>query len=93
MQLAVLTVRFMLPGCTSLKEKRGRMGGLHASLGRNPAIAVCESGELQAHDRSEWSFVAVAPSRAQLDTLLEDIEARLEKGVDGRIIDVEREML
>jgi len=93
MQLAVLTIHFMLPGCASLKEKRHRMGGLHVSLGRNPAIAVCESGNHDAHDRSEWSFVVVAPTRAQLDTLLEDIEARLEKGVDGRITGVERQLL
>ena len=57
MHIAILTFTFSLPGCSSLKEKRQRVGGLHERFGRNPAVAVCESGELIRHDASQWSFV------------------------------------
>ena len=63
MHIGVMTLTFTLPGCGSLKEKRQRMGGMHERFGRNPAIAVCESGELNRHDASEWSFVVVATSK------------------------------
>ena len=45
MHIAILTLTFALPGCSSLKEKRQRMGGLHARFGNTPSVAVCESGE------------------------------------------------
>lgn len=45
MHIAILTLTFSLPSCGSLKEKRQRMGGLHARFGNTPSIAVCESGE------------------------------------------------
>ena len=32
MHIAILTLIFSLPGCGLLKEKRHRMGGLHARL-------------------------------------------------------------
>lgn len=45
MHIAILTITFSLIGCRSLKEKRQRMGGLHARFGNTPSVAVCESGE------------------------------------------------
>src|SRR5690606_39392286 len=56
MHIVVLTMRFSLPGCRSLKEKRQRMGGLHERYGRQPAVAVCESGDRDRVDASEWTF-------------------------------------
>lgn len=69
------------------------MGGLHERLGRNPAIAVCESGERDRHHASEWSFVVTGLSRKNVESLCSDIENRLERAVDGRILDLAREFL
>ena len=93
MHIAILTCKISLPGCGSLKEKRQRMGGLHERLGRNPAIAVCESGERDCHEASEWSFVVTALSRREVESLCSDIENRLESSVDGRVMAVHREFL
>ncbi len=93
MHIAVLTFTFSLPGCTSLKEKRQRMGGMHERFGRHPAIAVCESGELDRHNASQWSFVVVATSRRDVESHCSQIEDRIQQTVDARIIDVMREFL
>lgn len=93
MHIGILTFSISLPGCGSLKEKRQRMGGLHERLGRNPAIAVCESGERDRHDGSEWSFVVTGLSRKDIESLCSDIENKVERTVDGRVLDVVREFL
>lgn len=93
MHIAILTFVFSLPGCSSLKEKRQRIGGLHERLGRNPSIAVCESSHQNSHDSSEWSFVLVAKSQRELDALCNDTENKIQSSVDARIMDIHREVL
>ncbi|MFG6177691.1 DUF503 domain-containing protein [Halomonas sp. THAF12] len=93
MHIGILTMTFALPGCTSLKEKRQRMGGLHERFGRRPAVAVCESGGRNSLTTSEWTFVITGHSLAQVESLCSEIEDRLQRGVDGRVIETIREML
>lgn len=93
MHIGVMTLTFSLPGCASLKEKRQRMGGMHERFGRNPAVAVCESGELNRHDASEWSFVVVATSKREVESLLSQTEDKVQSTVDARVMDVRREFL
>nr|WP_298249760.1 DUF503 domain-containing protein [uncultured Halomonas sp.] len=93
MFIGVLTLRISLPGCRSLKEKRQRMGGLHERFGRNPAIAVCESGDHDRLDISEWTFVAAANPLPKVEALLSEIEDKVQRTVDGRVMEATREML
>lgn len=93
MHLGILTLNFSLPGCTSLKEKRQRLGGMHERFGRNPAVAVCESGEHDLHESSEWSFVVVGNSKRDVESLCSQIEEKIQSTVDGRVIKATREFL
>ena len=93
MHIAIMTLSFTLPGCGSLKEKRQRMGGLHERFGRNPAVAVCESGELDRHDASEWSFVVVGSSKRNVESLCSQIEDKVQGAVDARLMDATKEFL
>ncbi|WP_201535280.1 DUF503 domain-containing protein [Psychrobacter ciconiae] len=93
MQITIMTVTISLPGCGSLKEKRQRVGGLHERFGRSPNIAVCESGELDRHDASEWSFVVVAQTKRDIDAQCRQIEDKLERIIDGRVMGVVREVI
>lgn len=93
MHIGILTLTFSLPGCGSLKEKRQRMGGMHERFGRNPAVAVCESGELDRHDASAWSFVAVATTKREVESLCSQIEDKIQRTVEARVMDVTREIL
>lgn len=93
MHIGILTISFSLPGCCSLKEKRQRMGGLHERFGRNPAVAICESGELDKHEASEWTLVIVATSKNKIESLCSQIEEKIQRTVDGRIMNITREFL
>ncbi|TXD98512.1 DUF503 domain-containing protein [Psychrobacter frigidicola] len=93
MHIVILTLSFSLPGCGSLKEKRGRMGGLHARFGNNPSVAVCESGERDRHDASEWTFVVVGLSKREVESQCSQIEDKIERTVDGRVMNVVREFI
>jgi uncharacterized protein YlxP (DUF503 family) len=91
MQIGVLRVSFVLPGCRSLKEKRQRLGGLRERYGRQVNVAVCESNFQDIHDRSEWTFVAVAQTARLIDQTLVDIEQRIIETVDATISGIARE--
>lgn len=93
MHIAILTVTFSLLGCASLKEKRQRVGGLHQRFGKNPAVAVCESGERDKHDASEWTFVVAMTSKREVESLCSQIEDKLQSAVDGRIMTIDREFI
>ena len=93
MQICILTLTFSLPGCGSLKEKRQRMGGLHARFGNSPSVAVCESGDRARHDASEWTFVIVGLTKREVESQCSQIEDKIERTVDGRMINVEREFV
>jgi uncharacterized protein YlxP (DUF503 family) len=93
MHIGILTLTFSLPGCSSLKEKRQRMGGMHERFGRNPAVAVCESGEQHRHDASQWSFVVIATSKREVESLCSQIEDKIQRTVEGRVMDVTREII
>lgn len=69
------------------------MGGLHERFGRNPAVAICESGELDKHEASEWTLVIVATSKNKIESLCSQIEEKIQRTVDGRIMNITREFL
>jgi uncharacterized protein YlxP (DUF503 family) len=76
-----------------LKEKRQRLSGLRDRFGRHTGIAVCESGLQDAHQRAEWTFVAVGQNSALVDRTLADIEQKVELNGDANLIDVERTVI
>ena len=43
MIVGLLELEFHIPGCKSLKEKRGRLAGMRDRFGRLTNVAVCES--------------------------------------------------
>lgn len=92
MHIGILTMTISLPGCRSRKEKRQRMGGLHERFGRNPAVAVCESGDHDRLEASEWTFVVATISMQKVESLLSEIEDKLQRTVDGRVMEATREL-
>jgi hypothetical protein len=93
LHIGILTVTFSLPGCSSLKEKRQRVGGLHQRFGKNPAVAVCESGQRDQHDASEWTFVIAMTTKREIESLCSQIEDKLQSIIDGRIMTIEKEFI
>ncbi len=62
-----------------------RVSGLRERFGRLPSVAVCESGDQDALQRSEWSFVVVGGTRSLVDRQVADIERFIAESVDARV--------
>lgn len=69
MEMGMLVAEFFLDGCTTLKDKRHRIGGLSDRFGKAQNVAVIESGFQNDHRRSEWTFVAIANNRVGVENL------------------------
>lgn len=85
-----LRVEFYLGACRSLKEKRGRLGGLRDRFGKLPGVAVVESGYADALQQARWSFIAAASAAAPVNQTLADIERYLQYSVDAEIVSMRR---
>jgi len=84
-------VEFLLPGCTSLKEKRFVLKSLKQRLRNTFNVAVCEIGYQDKWQRSELGLATVANSRRGADKTTQDIIAFLERETRISLIDTERE--
>lgn len=93
LKVAVLRVLIRLPGCRSLKEKRGRVGGVRERYGRNPQLAVCETDHHDVHDLAAWAFIGAASSSVVVEQLLAEISSDLPLRVDGEVVSLTREWL
>ena len=88
-----MTIDFHLGGCRSLKEKRQRLKGLRDRFGRAVNVAVCESDHQDAHQRSQWSFIACASDGSVVDQTLAELERTIQITVDAELVNVQREWL
>ncbi len=93
MKLALLEIEFNLPGCRSLKEKRGRLRGLRDRYGKLGNVALCESGFQNVHDRSLWSFVIVGTESKIIDQTIARLQESIEEVVDALVASSRREDL
>jgi len=91
--IGILTVEFHLPGSASLKEKRRRLIRLRDRFGREPNVAVCESGFQDQHERAEWMYLAVSSDRLAVERQLTAIERFIAGEIDAVIVALHREYL
>lgn len=78
-----LVVQFHLPGCRSLKERRGRLRGLRDRFGRQAGLAVFET-HLEHAQHAQWHFVAASSERRLAQRQLDEVLQFLEQSVDAR---------
>ncbi len=86
-------VEFLLPGCTSLKEKRFVLNILKKRLKNRLNFAVCETANQDKLQRSELGLATVANSRRGADKTIQGILAFLERETRISLIDTEREFV
>lgn len=90
MIIGACRVRLHLPGCHSLKEKRGRLKPLLARLPREFNVAVAETDLQDVWQSAEIGLVTVAGGdtggvHARLEAMLRWLEAN---SPDAEIVDV-----
>lgn len=75
MTIGILTLRLFLPGCTSLKEKRGLLKPLLARLHREYNVAAAE---IDYQDRWQEAVIGVATLSNEAAQVRRVLQAALE---------------
>jgi hypothetical protein len=87
MIVAIQTWDLHLPGCHSLKEKRGVLKPLTVALRRSLNVSVAETGDQDLWQRAEIACAVVGSARPVVEEVLRSAD-RLVEGTDGlRIVD------
>lgn len=77
MRVLVLTVELRLPGCRSLKERRGLLEPLKKRLRRDLNLSVSEVEPRDRPDRARLGIAGVVDHRAAGDSQLEKIRSMI----------------
>ncbi|SFR81682.1 hypothetical protein SAMN05216203_3204 [Marinobacter daqiaonensis] len=92
-QIGIVTLHFQLYGVADLKAKRKAFTPMKAIWGREPDLAVAETGDFEALDSAVWSVVAIGGTSQQLTARLDQVEKAIEQRIDAPVLDVHRELL
>lgn len=92
--IGILTVHLHLPGCASLKEKRGLIKPLISRLHREFNVSVAEMERLDAWQEAVISCGMVGNDSAHLDRSLQAVAHWVEGNwTDGDVIDQKIEII
>jgi uncharacterized protein YlxP (DUF503 family) len=91
--VGTLTLHLHLPGCASLKEKRGRLKPLLARLHRHFNISTAEMGMQDKWQETVIACGMVGNDAAYLRSALETVRKYIEANwPDGDVLDVKIEL-
>lgn len=85
------TWELMLPGCSSLKEKRSVVRSLRDRLRNKFNVSVAETGLQDVHARAEVTVALVAADGRQADSVLEKADHMVDNHGGIVIVGVRRE--
>ena len=92
--LATLTIHLHLPGCASLKEKRGRIKPLIARLHREFNLSVAEIGLQDSWQETVIGCAMLGNDPAFVEAALQNVARWVEANWrDGDVIDQKIEVL
>ncbi len=92
--IGILTLHLNIPGCVSLKEKRGRLKPLLARLHRQFNISVAEMGLQDKWQKAIIACGMVGNDAAYLQSALETVRKWVEANwPDGDVLDIKLEII
>jgi uncharacterized protein YlxP (DUF503 family) len=89
--VASLRIRFFLPECASLKQKRFVLNSVKAKLRNRFNVSVCESDFQDTWQRCELAVAAVATNKRGVETIVGQVIDLLEREHRIVVCDCERE--
>ena len=87
MIVALQTWELHLPGCHSLKEKRGVLKPLTVGLRRTLNVSVAETAHQDLWQRAEIACAAVGTDRRVVEETLRAADRMVEESDGARIVD------
>jgi uncharacterized protein YlxP (DUF503 family) len=91
--IGVLHVDLHLPGCRSLKEKRGRLARIMNHLRKKHPVVVAEVGDHDVWGRAGLAAVSLSPDRNLASQILEAAAQTLAHDQDEELLWHEIELL
>jgi uncharacterized protein len=92
--IGILSIHLHLPGCSSLKEKRGRIKPLIARLHREFNVSVAEMGLQDKWQETVISCAMVGNDHAVLQSAIQVVSKWIDANwEDGQIIDEKIEII
>lgn len=79
MTLGTVVIQLYIPGCRSLKEKRGILQKLIKQLRNNFNVSVAEVDKNDLHQSAELAIVVVSNDRAFANAVLSKVVNRVER--------------
>ena len=92
MVIASLTWELVLPGCSSLKQKRSVLRSLRDRLRAKFNVSVAETAFQDIHDRAALTIVLVTTDSRFADSVLEKLDCFVEGHGGAVITSVHREI-
>ncbi len=93
MTLGTLTIDLYLPGCRSLKEKRGLLRKLISRLQRDFNVSVAEVEKQDLHQSARLGVAVVSTDRAFANRVLSKVVERVERDPSCQLQDYSLELL
>jgi uncharacterized protein len=91
MIIGIATWDLHLPGCHSLKDKRGVLKPLTTALRRSLNVSVAETDHQDSWQRAEIACAAVGSARPVVDEILRSADRVIEETDGLRIVDTATE--
>jgi uncharacterized protein len=91
MIIGIATWDLHLPGCHSLKDKRGVLKPLTSALRRSLNVSVAETDHQDSWQRAEIACAAVGSARPVVDEILRSADRVIEETDGLRIVDTATE--
>jgi len=91
--LGTLTIDLYLPGCRSLKEKRGLLRKLISRLQRDFNVSVAEVEKQDLHQSARLGVAVVSTDRAFANRVLSKVVERVERDPSCQLQDYSLELL
>jgi uncharacterized protein len=93
MHVAVMTIELRLPGCVSLKEKRGRLKPLLAGLHKGFNVSAAETERQDSHAAAVIACAAVSGDSRHAQQVLDGIPRWIEaRRPDLEVVDQQLEV-
>jgi uncharacterized protein len=92
--LGTLTIHLHLPGCSSLKEKRGRLKPLIARVQRKFNVSAAEMELQDKWQEAVITCAVVGNQRVHVEAVLQAVSKWVDANVeDGQVIDEKLEII
>lgn len=85
--IGLLEVEFLIPGASSLKDKRRVVRSLKDRMRHRLNVSVAEVDHQDLHGRCHLAVVTISPSRERATEVLSTAEGILNSNLDIQVID------